>query len=76
MEFGEIGVCYKLFLYSFHNSYLKGLTIPCFGICGNGTQIYTRTCTPPIGGGLICTGPTRQEETCDLNRLCPGEFNI
>ncbi|CAF4070391.1 unnamed protein product [Rotaria sp. Silwood2] len=47
------------------------LTTPCFGTCGNGIQIYTRNCTPPSGGGLMCAGPTRREEICNLNRPCP-----
>ncbi|CAF1679281.1 unnamed protein product [Rotaria magnacalcarata] len=47
------------------------LTTPCFGVCGNGTLIYTRNCTPPIGGGLMCVGPTQQVNTCDLQRPCP-----
>jgi hypothetical protein len=63
------------YLYSFHNSDLVGLTVPCFGVCGNGTEIYTRNCTPPIGGGMICTGPTQLEVPCDLDWPCPSKFN-
>ncbi|CAF1064997.1 unnamed protein product [Adineta steineri] len=47
------------------------LTTSCVGTCGNGTEIYTRVCTQPIGGGLMCTGPTQLIETCDLGRPCP-----
>jgi hypothetical protein len=63
-------------LYLFHNSYLKGLTTPCFGVCGSGIEIYTRNCTPPIGGGLICAGPTQQEVACNLSWSCPSKFSI
>ncbi|CAF0913672.1 unnamed protein product [Adineta ricciae] len=49
----------------------------CVGTCGNGTRVRTRTCTLPLGGGLMCIGATRLEETCDLNRPCPidGEWS-
>jgi hypothetical protein len=52
--------------------FLVALAIPCFGICGNGTRIYRRTCNAPVGGGRICAGPTQREESCDLNRTCPS----
>lgn len=47
------------------------LTVSCFGICGTGVEIYTRNCTQPIAGGLICAGPSRQERACNLSRPCP-----
>lgn len=73
MVYGMNGVCNALILSILcYHRFLEVLTVPCFGICDIGKQIYTRTCTPPIAGGMICAGPTQREEACDLTQPCPG----
>jgi len=54
------------------NWIILALTVSCFGICGTGVEIYTRNCTQPIAGGLICAGPTKDERACNLSRPCPS----
>ena len=75
MVYGIIGVSVRMnraFVTVIPNSSFSALTVNCFGICSIGKRIYTRTCTPPIGGGMICAGPTQREETCNLTQQCPS----
>merc|ERR1719186_2370690 len=42
----------------------------CSDACGGGTQMRTRTCTPPINGGNPCSGDTEEQQGCNL-QPCP-----
>jgi len=42
----------------------------CSDTCGGGTQLRTRTCTPPINGGKPCSGDTEEQQDCNL-QPCP-----
>ena len=37
----------------------------CSVACGGGTQLFTRTCTPPRFGGLPCSEPANKTEPCN-----------
>jgi len=43
----------------------------CSTTCGDGTQVRTRTCTPPSHGGNPCSGSTEEQQDCNL-QVCPS----
>jgi len=43
----------------------------CGTICGAGIQKRVRTCTAPVNGGKPCSGPTEDQQDCNLGD-CPG----
>ncbi|XP_066915335.1 uncharacterized protein [Clytia hemisphaerica] len=48
----------------------------CSVSCGNGTQFRTRTCFPPLHGGLDCVGNDTDVQSCDTDKPCPAVLMV